>query len=74
MKKLKILNDMKEICQNLIIKHKNSVKEPIYQSIMKILATPNAFEFIDASTSLNILLDLGYTKEEAAKLYKILIN
>ncbi len=74
MRKEKILNSLKEKCQKLLNEHQEDSKKRIYESIMNILNSPDAFSFIDAGTSLNILIDLGYSKAEAIKVYGILIG
>ena len=74
MKKDKILAILKEKCQTLCNEHQEGSKKRIYESIMNILNSPDAFSFIDAGTSLNILIDLGYSKNEAIKLYQTLIG
>ncbi len=73
MKKEKLLTNLKVKCQTLMAEQTKSTKKQIYATIMKILDTPNAFNFIDAGTSLNVLIDLGYSKEEAVKIYEQLI-
>lgn len=74
MKKDKILAILKEKCQTLCNEHQEGSKKRIYESIMNILNSPDAFSFIDIGTSLNILIDLGYSKNEAIKLYEVLIG
>lgn len=74
MRKEKILNSLKDKCQKLLNENQIDSKKKIYESIMNILNSPDAFSFIDIGTSLNILIDLGYSKAEAIKVYGILIG
>ena len=74
MKKERILENLKDKCQKLLNENQIDSKKKIYESIMNILNSPDAFSFIDAGTSLNILIDLGYSKAEAIKVYGILIG
>lgn len=76
MKKDEIMENLKKKCENLIKIHKNDKKKMlIFTTISSILKDGcNFFQSCDADTAINILLDLGYEKEEAKKIYLTLLT
>ena len=68
--KEQIYKDLNKICQKKL--QNEPEKQQIYQNIQKILSYKNAFEQINFEVAINILYDLGYSKQDALKIYKLL--
>ncbi len=73
MEKEKLLKELKAKCRKIIADCTDERKLNIYEKIAQIMEVPNAFARINVVTAINILVDLGYTKEEAKALYPKLI-
>lgn len=74
MKKDKILDNLRKQCDDLVMKCSSNTKRQVYMSILNILSLPNPFNYLDTVTAFNILSDLGYSKDEAVKMYTALSN
>ena len=73
MKKERLLKELKLKCKQKIVECTDERRLNIYEKIAQIMEVPNAFARISVVTAINILIDLGYTKEEAKALYPKLI-
>lgn len=62
---------LKELCNKLIEENKDEEK---YQTILKLLEEEQCFFKLSIEDSISILMDLGFTKEEALNIYTELID
>ncbi len=72
MNKEEILFHLKQRCKKYLAEDLSKTK--LYTSIMNILEIPDSFNYIGFITSINLLKDLGFSNDEATKLYAILIS
>lgn len=52
----------------------NKSKIELYNNIKEILNTASPFSHLDTEVTLNILYDLGYSKEDSIEIYKNLLS
>lgn len=76
MEKTEILENLSKICDEMLKIYKNDKKKLlIYQTISSILKDGNSFfKTCDADTAINIFMDLGYKKEEAKKIFLLMLT
>lgn len=65
-----MLDKLRLICDELI----NTTEDKKYKLIKDILENDQCFFEMDTNTALSILLDLGFEKEEAKKIYIKILN
>ena len=68
--KQKIYNELIVLCKKKI---ETSQKPEKFEKILKIIQTEDAFERMTFDISMNILLDLGFSNNDALEVYKKLI-
>lgn len=71
------IQDLRKICENKLEHAKltnNSKKVETFENIHNILSFDDAFNKLQVEVSFNILLDLGFTKAQAKKIYADLIS
>lgn len=63
-----------EICENKLYQTKDEKQKTKLKLIEEILKTPNCFVHISFDTALNVLIELGFSKNDAQKAYKKLAS
>lgn len=59
-----------DYCKQLIAVTKDEQELNRLHIIEQILSIPDCFLYLSIDTSINILMDLGYSKEDALSIYK----
>lgn len=74
--KEKIIFELNYLCKQLLQEYTNDrAKKELYSTIATMLKDgAKFFECCDAEVGINVLIDLGYSKEEAKKTYIKLVS
>jgi hypothetical protein len=77
MTKNEVVKNLVLICNDKLkdsINNKNSKKIELYETILKILNTPNFYDKQDIEVTMNILNDLGIDKDYSYDILKVFVG
>lgn len=72
-----IIFDLRAKCDSLLSKYQNESntnKIKLFTTIKSILESDKPFNKLDAEISLNILIDLGYSPQQAIQVYSQIVS